>query len=50
MIYGRHISVEFFKRLRDERKFSSIDELVAQIATDIKTAREYFTDIDLAKS
>lgn len=50
MIYGRHISVEFFKRLRDERKFSSIDELVAQIATDIKTAREYFTDIGLAKS
>ena len=47
MIYGKHISVEFFKRLRDERKFSSIDELVAQIATDIKTAREFFTEIDL---
>ncbi len=42
MIYGRHISVEFFKRLRDERKFSSIDELVAQIAADISIAREFF--------
>ena len=47
MIYGRHISVEFFRRLRDERKFSSIDELVAQIGTDIRTAREFFTEIDL---
>ena len=47
MIYGKHISVEFFKRLRDERKFSSIDELVAQIATDIKTAREIFSEIGL---
>ena len=42
MIYGKHISVEFFKRLRDERKFSSIDELVAQIATDISNARQFF--------
>ena len=46
MIYGRHISVEFFKRLRDERKFASIDELVTQIATDIRTAREFFGDIN----
>ena len=42
IIYGRYISVEFFKRLRDERKFSSVDELVAQIATDIRAARELF--------
>ena len=47
MIYGKHISVEFFKRLRDEQKFSSIDELVARIAVDIKTAREFFTEIGL---
>ena len=47
MIYGRHISVEFFRRLRDERKFSSVDELVAQIATDISTARECFSALNL---
>ena len=47
MIYGRHISVEFFKRLRDERKFSSIDELVAQIAADIETAKDYFSELNL---
>ncbi|MCY3750878.1 MAG: bifunctional riboflavin kinase/FAD synthetase [Gammaproteobacteria bacterium] len=46
MIYGRHISVEFFKRLRDERKFSSIDELVVQIAADIRTAREFFNGLN----
>lgn len=42
--YGKHISVEFFKRLRDEQKFSSIDELTAQIAADIKAARAFFAN------
>ncbi len=47
MIYGRHIRVEFFKRLRDERKFSSIDELVDRIGQDINAAREFFGELDL---
>ena len=42
MIYGRRISVEFFKKIRDEKRFSSIDELVAQIAADKETAEEFF--------
>ena len=48
MIYGRHISVEFFKRLRDETRFASIDELVSQIATDTKHARAFFSEINLS--
>ncbi len=45
-IYGKHISVEFFKRLRDEKKFTSIDELVEQIATDSQAARDFFGEIN----
>ena len=43
MIYGDHIRVEFFKKLRDEKRFSSIDELVAQITADKQTAKEFFS-------
>jgi riboflavin kinase/FMN adenylyltransferase len=40
-IYGEEIQVEFIKRLRDEKKFSSVDELKLQIALDVKTAYQY---------
>jgi len=39
-IYGKEISVEFIKRLRDEKKFDSKEELVKQIKNDIKIVRE----------
>lgn len=38
-ILGEIIEVEFRHRLRDERKFGSVDELVAQIHMDIEQAR-----------
>ena len=37
-IYGQTIQVRFLKRLRDEIKFSGIDELVAQLARDKENA------------
>jgi riboflavin kinase/FMN adenylyltransferase len=40
-IYGRHLEVEFKLKLRDERRFGSIDELRRQIALDAAAAREY---------
>ena len=36
------MEVQFHARIRDERKFSGVEELRAQIARDIVTAREYF--------
>jgi riboflavin kinase/FMN adenylyltransferase len=39
-IYGEKIMVNFVQRLRDEIKFSGIDELIAQIDKDIALARE----------
>ncbi|MBQ5663243.1 MAG: riboflavin biosynthesis protein RibF [Bacteroidaceae bacterium] len=34
-LYGRNISVEFVRRLREERRFLSLDELKAQIIKDV---------------
>lgn len=41
-IYGEKIRVNFIQRIRDEKKFSGISELIEQIHTDIATAREIF--------
>jgi riboflavin kinase/FMN adenylyltransferase len=39
-LYGQRLRVEFVARLRDERRFASVDELVAQIRRDMTAARE----------
>lgn len=41
-LYGRRISVEFRYKLREERKFATLDELVENIQGDIVAARQYF--------
>lgn len=41
-LYGEALRVRFLHRIRDERKFSGIDELVAQIRRDAMRARNYF--------
>ena len=42
-IYGCDLTVEFHKHIRDEMKFSSVDELRSQIQKDTNTAIEYFS-------
>lgn len=39
-LYGKEIRVNFINRLRDEKKFSNISELSAQIRSDIEKARK----------
>jgi riboflavin kinase/FMN adenylyltransferase len=41
-LYGDVVRVRFLHRLRDERKFSSLDQLKAQINKDVKRAERYF--------
>ena len=41
-LYGRTVRVRFLHRLRDEKKFSSIDELKSQIERDVARAGRYF--------
>lgn len=39
-LYGQELVVRFVNRLRDEKRFEGIDELVAQIDRDVEAARE----------
>lgn len=41
-LYGQRIKVSFYKKVRDEKKFSSVDDLIAQIRQDIACVKEYF--------
>jgi riboflavin kinase/FMN adenylyltransferase len=41
-IYGERISLEFIKKVRDERKFSGVDEFLAQIERDKAEAKRIF--------
>ncbi len=41
-IYGRHVKVEFCKKLRDEQRYPNLDLLIEQIFKDANAARNYF--------
>src|ERR687884_67870 len=41
-LYGDVVRVRFLHRLRDERKFASVDDLKRQIGHDLKRAENYF--------
>src|SRR5438105_5582038 len=49
-LYGDVVRVRFLHRLRDEKKFGSIDELKAQIARDVARAEEYFAHRGVKRS
>lgn len=40
-LYGKHIQIEFLKMTREEAKFSSVEELSAQIIRDCEEAKAY---------
>ena len=42
-IYGEELKLEFISRLRDEKKFGSVDELLTQIRADIAKAQEFLS-------
>jgi riboflavin kinase/FMN adenylyltransferase len=39
-LYGAHMGADFTERLRDTVKFASVEELVAQMHSDVDAARE----------
>jgi riboflavin kinase/FMN adenylyltransferase len=39
-LYGKRLRLELLARLREERRFASVEELVAQIHQDIALTRE----------
>ena len=40
-LYGRHVRVDFLKKLRDEERYPDLETLRAQIARDCEAARAY---------
>lgn len=44
-IYDCEICVEWFIRLRSEKKFAGLDELISQISQDKKDAKQYFANV-----
>lgn len=42
-VYDKWISVELIKKIRDNKKFNSVKELVDQMKQDEADARKYFT-------
>jgi riboflavin kinase/FMN adenylyltransferase len=49
-LYGDVVRVRFLHRLRDERRFASVEELKRQIDTDAARARKYFTRAGVRRS
>lgn len=43
-IYGHYVTVNFLQKLRDERRFDSVEEMRLHILQDIDAARRYFND------
>ena len=43
-LYGKRLTVTFLTRLRDEQKFSSLDDLKHQISLDVQQAKQYFLE------
>jgi riboflavin kinase / FMN adenylyltransferase len=43
-LYGEQARVSFVERLRDDRRFDSVDELMAQMDRDVAAAREVLAD------
>jgi riboflavin kinase/FMN adenylyltransferase len=46
-LYGQSLRVHFVKRLRDEKKFSGVEELLAWIRQDMRAARDILHDPDM---
>ena len=49
-IYNEPVRLSFVRRIRDERKFARVDDLVAQIGEDVKAARAVFWELGIVVS
>jgi riboflavin kinase/FMN adenylyltransferase len=42
-LYSQKVRLKFFKKIRSEQKFASVDMLTEQIKKDVEAARFYFS-------
>lgn len=45
-LYGCRLRVELLRKIRDERRFATVEELREQLVRDGRAARAYFSDND----
>lgn len=43
-IYGETLDIEFLQKVRDERKFPTVNDLIAQIKDDVTTAKNFLSE------
>ena len=43
-LYGKRIKLDFYRRLRDEKKFSDLDELTRAVKSNIEETKKYFEE------
>lgn len=48
-LYGKTVRMEFFRRIRPEQKFDTLDALRSQIARDVQSIRDYFHVFETAQ-
>jgi riboflavin kinase/FMN adenylyltransferase len=46
-IYGERVKLSFVRRIRDERKFAAVNDLIGQMHEDVKHARAVFKEVGL---
>ena len=42
-LYGQRLNIRFYKKIREEQKFSGLDTLLEQIKIDVEQAKNYFS-------
>jgi riboflavin kinase / FMN adenylyltransferase len=47
-IYGESVKLSFVKRIREERRFAQIEDLVTQMHEDVQAARAIFDQLNLS--
>ncbi|HLD16573.1 MAG TPA: bifunctional riboflavin kinase/FAD synthetase [Coxiellaceae bacterium] len=45
-LYGKALTVEFLHQLREDKHFDNLEDLKAQMASDVESARDYFKRIE----
>ncbi|MEC8683785.1 MAG: riboflavin kinase, partial [Bacteroidota bacterium] len=45
-LYDQHLQIELLTRIRDEKKFNSVDELIAAMQADERFSRDFIQKID----
>ena len=45
VVYEKEIKIDFLERIRDEKKFETVDKLIENITKDVNFGKNYFKDL-----